>query len=231
MSIGIFPDIVMICIVLLVVYVCARRGFVRLTLSVVSIAVAAAVAVAGTGCLAPKIAQSASPAMERFIVHQTSRWLPDEDALDTIVSMSDKVVTVVRAVLEKMDSGEDTAGDTGDAEDPAEEKEPLAQLAYGVSLGLYGFLLFCVLFALVLAVLRVLIDRLEFIERIPIVGTLDTTLGILCGAALGVVVLFLPVFVLVTLVPRVFGSGLTVPEDLFELSRLLAWTRALYPFG
>ncbi|MDY3285975.1 MAG: hypothetical protein SOX31_05310 [Eubacteriales bacterium] len=233
-SVGFFLDIALICVVLLVVYVCARRGFVRLLLSGVSVLVALAVAFAGTAALARPIAGAASGAMERFLVHQTSRFLPDEDALDTIVSMSDKVVTVVRAVLEKMDRGsddaEEAAAETAADETQDAESEPLRELAYGISLALYGFLLFAVLFSLILAILRVLIDRLAFIERIPIVGALDLSLGLILGLAAGVVVLFLPVIVMETLIPRVLGSGFAVPAEVFSGSWLMRMTYALYPF-
>ena len=172
--------------------------------------------------------------MERVLVPQTSRFLPDEDALDTIVSMSDKVVTVVRAVLEKMDRGsddaEEAAAETAADETQDAESEPLRELAYGISLALYGFLLFAVLFSLILAILRVLIDRLAFIERIPIVGALDLSLGLILGLAAGVVVLFLPVIVMETLIPRVLGSGFAVPAEVFSGSWLMRMTYALYPF-
>ena len=86
------------------------------------------------------------------------------------------------------------------------------------------------LFSLILAILRVLIDRLAFIDRIPIVGALDLSLGLILGLAAGVVVLFLPVIVMETLIPRVLGSGFAVPAEVFSGSWLMRMTYALYPF-
>lgn len=237
-SFGFYFDIALVCAVVLIVFACVRRGFVRMLLSIVSVIVALAVAFMATGLFARPIARAASGATERFLVHQASRFLPDESALDTIVSMSDKVVTVVRAVLAKMDaggaSGANGAGDVGDAggASPAADvtAEPLHELSYGISLAFYGFILFSLLFALSLAILRVLIDRLAFIERIPIVGVLDSSLGMVFGLIIGIFVLFLPVIFLVTAVPKVLGSGFAVPADVFSGSYLMRLTYALYPF-
>ncbi|MEA4823207.1 MAG: hypothetical protein VB111_03730 [Clostridiaceae bacterium] len=231
-SFGFYFDIALICAVVLIVIACVRRGFVRMLLSIVSVIVALAVAFTATALFARPIARAASAATQRFLVHQTSRFLPDEDALDTLVSMSDKVVTVVQAVLAKMDAGdtdeESTAAvDTGAEGEP---EEPLHELSYGISLIFYGFILFSFLFALVLAILRVLIDRLAFIERIPIVGVLNSSLGMVLGLIIGGCVMFLPVIFLVTVIPKVLGSGFTIPADVFSGSYLMRLTYALYPF-
>ncbi len=232
-SFGFYFDIALVCAVVLIVFACVRRGFVRMLLSIVSVIAALAVAFMATALFARPIARAASGATERFLVHQASRFLPDESALDTIVSMSDKVVTVVQAVLAKMDAG--GANDTGDAggASPAAADataEPLHELSYGISLAFYGFILFSLLFALILAILRVLIDRLAFIERIPIVGVLDSSLGMVFGLIIGLFVLFLPVIFLVTAVPKVLGSGFAVPAEVFSGSYLMRLTYALYPF-
>ena len=221
---GLYLDIALICLALLAVFVCVRKGFTRLVLTLIAAAAAVFVAMLGTQLLAGPVSDAATPAMERFIVHQGTRLLPDEDALDTIVSMSDKVVTVVRAVLVRM-GGEDT-GEEAEEEDT----EPLTQMAHGLAVGFYSFLIFIVLFSLVFSVLRMLVERIEPARVLPFVGITDRVLGLLVGLALGVVVLFLPVILLKTVVPKLLHGALNVPEDVFSVSALLRLTHSLYPY-
>ena len=223
MDMGLFIDIALLCLVALTVFVCVRRGFVRVVLTLLALALAAGIALGVTHLLADPVADKATPAMERFIVHQSSRFLPDEDALDTIVSMSDKVVSVVRAVLQRM------GGD--DAAEAAESgpQEALTALAHGLAFTLYGFLIFILVFALAFAVLQTLVERIRP-EKMGVFSIADTALGVLLGIILGTLVLFLPVILLATAAPKVLGGGLTVPKDLFRSSRLLQWTYTLYPF-
>ncbi len=223
MDMGVFFDIALLCLVALTVFVCIRRGFVRVVSSLAALALAALIALGVTSVLAEPVADKATPAMERFIVHQSSRFLPDEDALDTIVSMSDKVVSVVRAVLQRM-GGDDAA----EAED-IEPQEALTALAHGLAFAFYGFLIFVLIFALAFAVLQTLVEHIR-LEKFPVFGAANTALGVLLGIILGTLVLFLPVILLVTAAPKALGGGLSVPKDVFRSSRLLQWTYSLYPF-
>ena len=224
-SFGLFLDIALICLALLAVFVCMRLGFVRLVLTLVAAAAAIGMALLGTQLLAGPVADAATPAMERFIVHQGTRLLPDEDALDTIVSMSDKVVTVVRAVLVRM-SGEDAE----EVEEEAEPREALTQMAHGAAVAFYSFLIFVVLFSLVFSVLRMLVERVEVSRVLPLVGTADRILGLLVGLFLGAVVIFLPVILLRSAAPKLLRGALSVPEDVFSVSALLRLTNSLYPY-
>ena len=224
-SFGVFLDIALICLALLAVFVCLRLGFVRLVLTLVAAAAAIGVALLGTQLLAGPVADAATPAMERFIVHQGTRLLPDEDALDTIVSMSDKVVTVVRAVLVRM-SGEDAE----EVEEEDEPREALTQMAHGAAVAFYSFLIFVVLFSLVFSVLRMLVERVDVSRVLPLVGTADRILGLLAGLLIGAVVIFLPVILLRSAAPKLLRGALSVPEDLFSVSALLRLTNSLYPY-
>ena len=224
-SFGLFLDIALICLALLAVFVCMRLGFVRLVLTLVAAAAAIGMALLGTQLLAGPVADAATPAMERFIVHQGTRLLPDEDALDTIVSMSDKVVTVVRAVLVRM-SGEDAE----EVEEEDEPQEALTQMAHGAAVAFYSFLIFVVLFSLVFSVLRMLVERVEVSRVLPLVGTADRILGLLVGLFLGAVVIFLPVILLRSAAPKLLRGALSVPEDVFSVSALLRLTNSLYPY-
>ena len=224
-SFGVFLDIALICLALLAVFVCLRLGFVRLVLTLIAAAAAIGVALLGTQLLAGPVADAATPAMERFIVHQGTRLLPDEDALDTIVSMSDKVVTVVRAVLVRM-SGEDAE----EVEEEDEPREALTQMAHGAAVAFYSFLIFVVLFSLVFSVLRMLVERVDVSRVLPLVGTADRILGLLAGLLIGAVVIFLPVILLRSAAPKLLRGALSVPEDLFSVSALLRLTNSLYPY-
>ncbi len=223
MDMGLFFDIALLCLVALTVFICIRRGFVRVVLTLLALVLAAGIALGVTNLLADPVADKATPAMERFIVHQSSRFLPDEDALDTIVSMSDKVVSVVRAVLQRM--GGDDAAEAADIG----PQEALTALAHGLAFTFYGFLIFILVFALVFAVLQTLVERIRP-DNWQIFGIADTALGVALGIVLGTAVLFLPVILLVTAAPKALGGGLAVPKDVFRSSRLLQWTYSLYPF-
>ena len=78
-------------------------------------------------------------------------------------------------------------------------------------------------FALILAILRTLIDHLEFINRIPIIGPVNALLGFLVGIAAGYVLLAGPIWAVCRLVPEVLGDmELFTPETLAK-SRVVSF--------
>ncbi|MGI6336512.1 MAG: CvpA family protein [Eubacteriales bacterium] len=213
-------NIIIICVFALIVCVCIRQGFTRILLSAVSLLVALLFAVLVTALLAKPIARAAQDATERFIVHQAQRYLPDENALDTIVSTSDKVVTIMQAVINKMNGGK--------TPDVPDTHTSLQKVAYIAALTVYGFLMFVVTFSLALAILKVLAERLEASERLPGLGRLDTVLGAAVGVVLGFCVVMLPIAVMVTVLPKVIGFRAS--SEVFQGAFMLRLLYALYPF-
>lgn len=221
MRFGFFLDIILICLFALIIYICVKRGFVRMTLSGLSFIAAVGLALGLTSLIAPPITRALTPAMQKFIVHQASRILPDEQALDTLASASDKVITVVRAVLNKMNMGADSL-DT--------ERDALYELSYGIAYGLYSLILFALSFAAFRALMRILIERMNFIERIPLVGVVDSTLSVMMGIFICIFILFIPAIVCLSIVPNILGSSFNGSELFYGESLLLRFTYMIYPF-
>jgi len=237
MTLSLMVDIVLLAIFILIVFSCAHKGFVRTLMSLAALIAAFVLANMFSAGLAGSITDRwAAPRMERFLTEKVSEYLP-EDTLDTFINMGDKALSMIQGILsgdEDDTAADETAGvsrdDSARADLSEEEDNSLQKVSHTLAYALVRCLLFAVLLALLYAVLRALVESLSFIDRIPIVGTLDALLGVALGIVLGLLVLCIPLVITVNILPDILGGVLTVPESFYEDSTVLRILYAVYPF-
>lgn len=239
MSLSLMLDIVLLAIFILIVFSCAHKGFVRTLMSLAALIAAFVLANMASLALADPITERwAAPRMEKFLTEKVSQHLPEE-TLDTFIDMGDKAFDMIEKMLASEDEkeGENAAsGDISSSEsdikdsETEEEVNSLEKVAHTLAYQLVRWLLFALLMALFYAILRTLVENLSFIDRIPIIGTLDALLGVILGIVIGLVVLFIPLIVTVNILPDILGGALEVPETFYKSSIVLRTLYAVYPF-
>ncbi len=88
---------------------------------------------------------------------------------------------------------------------------------------LTAVILFFLFYALILAVLRVLIDSLSFLGRMPIIGPVNTLLGLVVGVFAGYALIALPVWALHDLLPSILGDIDLLSADTLAKSRVVSF--------
>ncbi|MBE6931261.1 MAG: hypothetical protein IKM07_00320 [Clostridia bacterium] len=236
MSLSLMMDIVLLAIFILIVFSCAHKGFVRTLMSLAALVAAFVLANSASVALADPITERwAAPRMETFLTEKVSEYLP-EDTLDTFIDMGDRALGMIQSMLSASDEEEaEKTGVSRTEKDTVEnvkdeDANSLQQVAHTLAYALVRWLLFAILLALFYAILRALVENLSFIDRIPIVGTLDALLGVVLGIAIGLVVLFIPLIVTVNILPDILGGALEVPETFYKDSIVLNVLYTVYPF-
>lgn|GEM_PF-1427887 len=221
MNFGICLDIILICLMALIMYLFMKKGFIRVTLSGLSFLISLGVSFLVTRLLAGFLANCLTPFTQRFIIKQSTRILSGENAMDTLTSASDKVMTIIHAVLKKINP---------EAVVNAAEQDSLYELSYGITYGFYSFLLFAVLFSLFFTLMRLLHAKIPLLKRFPVLKVADSSVSLIVGIIVCIIVMFIPAIFMFTILPSVLGSDFSMPENLFKGSLLLRLTYFLYPF-
>ena len=218
MTSALIIDIILAAIFVYCVYIGARNGFVRSVLSLVSTVVSLVLAFTLVGSFSNTIADKyITPAVSSLLGEKVEETLGDsgDDLASTIVTVSDKVVSIVDEFI----SGEEKAEDENKSTEKEAEEVGMDGLIVGISSvigrSLTAFVLFVLLFALINAILKVAIDQLRFVNKIPIIGPVNITLGLILGAATGVVFLYVPVWVILDFLPELLNA-----EPLFSIEEM-----------
>jgi len=218
MTSALIIDIILAAIFVYCVYIGARNGFVRSVLSLVSTVVSLVLAFTLVGSFSNTIADKyITPAVSSLLGEKVEETLGDsgDDLASTIVTVSDKVVSIVDEFI----SGEEKAEDENISAEKEAEEVGMDGLIVGISSvigrSLTAFVLFVLLFALINAILKVAIDQLRFVNKIPIIGPVNITLGLILGAATGVVFLYVPVWVILDFLPELLNA-----EPLFSIEEM-----------
>jgi len=218
MTSALIIDIILAAIFVYCVYIGARNGFVRSVLSLVSTVVSLVLAFTLVGSFSNTIADKyITPAVSSLLGEKVEETLGDsgDDLASTIVTVSDKVVSIVDEFI----SGEEKAEDENKSAEKEAEEVGMDGLIVGISSvigrSLTAFVLFVLLFALINAILKVAIDQLRFVNKIPIIGPVNITLGLILGAATGVVFLYVPVWVILDFLPELLNA-----EPLFSIEEM-----------
>ncbi|MBE6936833.1 MAG: hypothetical protein E7458_10170 [Ruminococcaceae bacterium] len=231
MNYGILVDLILAALFLGSVYLCARSGFVK----TVAVGLAACIALGSSYFIAqrltPYVANGVvNPLIEKVLESSFEKHLT-EDTLGALDSGMDTVETLIRKVREKFADPETIAKAEAEAEEKEAETEALFSdseaVAKKITAIIGGAITACILFflffALILAILRTLIDHLDFLNRIPIIGPVNAILGFLVGIAVGYVLLAGPIWAVCRLVPEVLGDmELFTPETL-QKSRVVSF--------
>lgn len=111
-----------------------------------------------------------------------------DDTLGALDSAMDTVDGLIAKIQEEFLSDGEESEDTATAEASEEseglfsDSETVAKKITDIIGGaLTAAILFFVFYALIFAILRVLIDALSFLGRIPIIGPVNTLLGLILG--------------------------------------------------
>lgn len=142
----------------------------------------------------------------------------------TVASIAKRVKALTEestlASLFAMIAGEEETDDSG-------ETDVMGGLAYMIARLWVGVLVFALGFAVSYAVLRVLINQLDFIDRIPVVGPVNTVLGGLMGAVGGLILLMVPIVAVTKIGGKLFG--MEIRADFFAGSRVLGALARFWP--
>lgn len=219
MTSALIIDIILAAIFVFCVYMGARNGFVRSVLSLVSTVVSLVLAFTIVGSFSNTVADKfVTPAVSTLLGEKVDETLGEsgDDLASTLVSVSDKVVSMIDEVV-------NPDQDKTETETPSSEKEEedlgmdglVTSISSVISRSLTAFVLFVLLFALINAILKVAIDQLSFVNKVPIVGPINITLGLILGAATGAVFLFIPVWVILDFLPELLNA-----EPLFSVEEM-----------
>lgn len=231
MNYGILVDIILIALFLSSVYLCARSGFVK----TIAVCLAACIALFSSFFIAqrltPYVANGVvNPLINKVLESSFEKHLT-EDTLGALDSGMNTVETLIRKVREKFADEETIARAEAEAEQKKEETEELFSDSEAVARKITAIiggaitacLLFFLFYALILAILRTLIDHLSFISRIPIIGPMNAFLGFLLGILAGYLLLAGPIWAVCRLIPDVLGGiNLLSPETLAK-SRVVSF--------
>lgn len=206
MNYWILLDIVLIAIFLGCVYLVARNGLVK------SLAFFLACALAALGSYgltswtwhwgADKIF---TPVCEKIITaalgdpEESSRY----EFLDSVVTTAESALVKIKEKF--FPAQEEANASQGENENASQEEKDLSSIEkISALVGKYTsmILLFWIYFALFLAVLRIFIEELSFVNRIPVIGFSNQLLGLIAGILVGYLVLAAPIY----LIEKVLGG-------------------------
>lgn len=206
MNYWVLLDIVLIAIFLGCVYLVARNGLVKSLAFFLACALAALGSYSLTNWTwrwgADKIF---TPVCEKIITAALGD--PDDSSRYEFL---DSVVTTAESAIEKVKekffpAQQDEGASQTEAESlPQEEDSRSSVEIIAALIGKYTaiILLFWLCFALFLAILRIFIEELSFVNRIPVVGFSNQLLGLITGILVGYLVLAAPVY----LIEKVLGG-------------------------
>jgi len=227
MNYGLLVDVILLALFAGCVYICARSGFIKSVLMLIAVCIAAAGAYALTQWSATTVAEKCvNPLIEKGLESAFEKHMT-EDTLGALDSGMDTVNRLIEKIQEKF--GSEDAETVPEA--PAETEESLfsdsetvAQKITDIIGGVItAALLFFVYFAFILALLRVGIDLLGFLRRIPIIGPVNTLLGFAMGIAVGYLLLAVPVWALTQMLPAILGDVELFSAETIEKSKVVAF--------
>ncbi len=236
-KIALIFDVVLVAVFVICVYNGGRNGFIRAIASLL----ASFIALVGAGYLtvnvAPVVAEKyVSPAIASTFEKQVEEGLGKSlETVDSIIASTEEMFSSVTAIFDvdgivkESEITEDVAGEETVGEEISEEPTGSKKLVANISETIGGFvtsiLMFIVLFALLLAILRAIIDKLRFVNKIPIIGALNMLLGAVLGAITGTLILGIPLWLIVNVLPGVFNVesilSPSITENSFVISLLM----------
>ena len=230
MNYGLLIDVILIALFVGCVYLCARSGLIKTVATLLAVVVAVGSAYFIAQRLSPYVARAVvNPLIERTLERSFEKHMT-EDTLGALDSAMDTVDGLIAKIKEKFFTDEENQ-EAAAGEPEEEEKESLfsdtetvaRKITDIVGGALTAVLLFFLFYALILAVLRVLIDSLSFLGRMPIIGPVNTLLGLILGIFAGYALIAFPIWAVCRLVPSVLGDVQLFSPETLEKSRVVAF--------
>ena len=220
---AILIDLVFIAAFLLAVVRGAKKGFILTLCSLVAVIVAFIGASFIADLLAPKVAQAIQPKLEQIILEQLDEALENTQfiGVNGSVAQSSEEIALPN-VLEVLRENQLYQNLMGGVEKALEEgaAATAASAASRVATALAGQLargiLFAVAFFLVLVAWFILSHALDLVSKLPVLNSLNHSLGAVIGGIKGLILLYLLSWILCTL------TGL-IPQETAEETYLLSF--------
>lgn len=210
-------DVALAAVLILFIWLGARKGFILTLCSLVAVVVALVGANLIADALAPTVAQVLQPKLETIIQESL-----EEKALEVSATDSLAVTDALAALREKgglyewaADGLEEVLKNTPGTDAIAHQAAVAASaLAEQVARGI----LFSVAFLLVLIAWTVLSHALDLVSKLPVINSLNHTLGGVIGGVKGLLILYIAAWVLCSLTGKISPE---TAEKTYLLSFLL----------
>lgn len=215
-------DLILAAVLVLFIWLGAKKGFILTLCSLVAVLVALVGANLIADALAPKVADAIQPKLEQSIQESL-----EEKALEVSAQDSLGVADALAALREKgglyewaADSLEDVLTTTPEVSESIAHQAAAAASALAEQVA--RSVLFAVAFLLVLVAWFFISHGLDLVSRLPVINSLNHTLGAVLGAVKGLLILYIAAWVLCSL------TGAVSPAMARE-TRLLAFLLAHGP--
>lgn len=211
-------DLILAAVLVLFIWLGARKGFVLTLCSLLAVIVALVGASLISDALAPKVAQAIQPRLEQSIQESL-----EEKALEVSAQDSLGVADVLAALREKGGlyqwAADGLEGALNSAPGVSESiAHQAAVAASALAEQLAKGILFSVSFLLVLIAWFFLSHALDLVTKLPVIDSLNHTLGGVLGAVKGLILLYVAAWVLCSLTGTVSAE---TAEKTYLLSFLL----------
>lgn len=217
MSNPIVIDLILAAVLVLFIWLGVRKGFILTLCSLVAVLVALVGANLIADALAPKAAELIQPRLEQSIQESL-----EQKALEVGMDAADMDVDVLAILKEKGGLYEWAADSVRDVLDSSNFIPSAASIAANAAAALAEQLargiLFSVSFLLVLIAWFFVSHTLDLVSKLPVINSLNHTLGGALGAVKGVIILYVAAWVLCSLTGTVSRE---TAEETYLLSFLL----------
>lgn len=209
---GIFLDLAIVVVVLLFLYLGAKKGFILTLCSLIAVIVALVGANLVADAAAPMVADAIQPKLEQVITDQLNEVIDQMDffQMDSLPPTAEDIP--LSEVLEVLRENELYKQFLGGIEDALEEgaaasaASAAAQVAAAVAAQLARGIIFVAAFFILLILWGIFSHALDLVSKLPVLDQLNHTLGGILGALKGLIIAYVAVLVLYHL------TGTITPE-------------------
>lgn len=222
MTFPLIIDLILAGVLLLFIWLGARRGFILTLCSLAAVIVALVGANWVADTLAPKVALAIQPQLEQSIQESLEEKALEVSAQDSLA------VTDVLAVLKEKgglyqwaaQGIEDALRSTPQLSESIAHQAAVAATAVAEQLA--RGLLFLVFFLLILILWAILSHALDLVSKLPVLDGINRTLGGVLGAVKGLVILYVAAWILCDLTGK-------IPPETAEQTYLLSFLLTYRP--
>ncbi len=230
MSIGIFLDLAIVVVVLLFLYLGAKKGFILTLCSLVAVIVALVGANLVADAAAPMVADAIQPKLEQVITDQLNEVIGQMDffQMDSLPTTAEDIP--LSKVLEVLRENELYKQFLGGIEDTLEEgaaataASAASRVAAAVAAQLARGIIFVAAFFILLILWSIFSHALDLVSKLPVLDQLNHTLGGILGFVKGLIIAYVAVWVLYHL------TGTITPE-MAQDSYLFSFLARFDPLG
>ena len=181
-------DLVLLAIIIVTVIVAANKGFLSTVLNLCGTAIALAASWFAADHLSATVFDNF---FKNNMVEQTTQMISESGQV-SIQSVIDKLAAFLPdSLVEKLLGGTQQLQGMLDSNAPGVATQVVDQVIAPLVLPIISVVVFFVIFAVLSVLIRFLISALTNVNRIPVMGGLNRTLGIVAGLVLGIIYVLL----------------------------------------